>query len=273
MKKIGLIFIILLLLIGCEGSKAYPVEAEEDQIDISLADMKGVQIQLDEAAQEVVILSPVAGKILESLGARDRISGIQADIDYKKASGLKKYRKDEILTGLVQADLFVVLEEDLTSKEREAFYKRGQNLIILSIEDEGDLYRAIEILGRGLGKNLAAVEEVRHLESLWQKLIEESSYKGSIYLESQGQVLGRSSYMSKSLEKLGFDNVNEGRSLGVFSRQEIEKLSPDYILVLGQEDSETRAKFKDMKVLYWPEEGFYGPDFVEEFKKLLRALG
>ncbi|NLY72693.1 MAG: ABC transporter substrate-binding protein [Tissierellia bacterium] len=275
MKRIVIIFIIalqVLLVSSCSQSKVYPVEPEEDQVDISLSDMMGVQIRLDQAAQEVVLMSVCAAQIVEELGARDQVAGIQSNLDFKNSSGLRKYSKEEIISGLVEGDLFIARDLDLTINERRKFYERGQNLLLLSIKEEGDIYRAVEIIGRALGKNLAAKEEIKYLSSAWQELSDKSSYKGRIYIERDGESLGRGSYISKSLDKLGFENVNEGQGQGYFSAKELKALKPDFLLVLGKEEDIDKEKFKDFKVLYFQEDNFYGINFVEEYEKLIKAL-
>ena len=152
MKRIVIIFIIalqVLLVSSCSQSKVYPVEPEEDQVDISLSDMMGVQIRLDQAAQEVVLMSVCAAQIVEELGARDQVAGIQSNLDFKNSSGLRKYSKEEIISGLVEGDLFIARDLDLTINERRKFYERGQNLCYFLSRRRGifiELWRLLEEL-------------------------------------------------------------------------------------------------------------------------------
>lgn len=279
MRKIILLVVVLALIGGCSGQKTrvYPVEPDEDQVDISLSDMKGFQLRLDRAPQRLVLLGELGADIIEELGVSERVEGTLSNLSPRGYKGLKKYTYEEILGGLVDTDLYIAGPE-LSEAMREEFYKKNLPLIILDIEEQGDIYRAIEVLGRALGKNLAAREEVRYLEKSWEELSLKEDYKGTIYIEKDGKSLGQRSLLGQLLFKLGYDSMEKLAEEKALSSEELRSLNPDYVLIVGEKGSldldrfsETSAASKN-RIYFWQDERLRGSSFIDEMKDLLKIL-
>lgn len=279
MKKLGLLLIILFFLSSCSGenTRVFPVEAEEDQIDISLSDMKGKQLRLEEAAENLVLLSSQGADIIKSLGASDRVGGKLNRLSLKNYPNLKNYTMEEILSELVDGDLYIA-DANLDPIISEEFYRKGLPLIILDIREQGDIYRAIEILGLALGKNLAALEEIKYLERRWEELSLKHDYKGLIYIEKDGKALGARSLLGQLLSKLGYENlVKEAQGPSVDS-QELERLGVDYILLIGDKDQSSIERFSktpagdEKRIYFWKDDNLRGSSYIDEIEGLLKIL-
>lgn len=285
-----LILVCLLLLASCgKARKVYPMEPDEDQRDIAVSDMLGGQLRLEEAAQRLVVLSPSACEIIADLGAVERIVASGEFCEYpKELSAISKVSIQDLLNSSrldqLDSDLIIIDAWDLSMENIDRLYKAGRAVLLLDVKNVEDIYRSTEIIGKVLGKNLAAKELVRHMSSQWEALLKGSggSNKGTVYIENQDippAALGRDTLISYFLEKLGYENILKERKNKNLTLSQIEVLKPDYILKLANQSSATvdeainlRA-VEEKNIYYWKDfSRLAGPDFVSVLKDLLKGL-
>lgn len=284
------VLIFILILNGCAGtSKVYPMEPDEDQRDIALSDMLGGQLRLEEAAQRLLVLSPSACEIIFDLGAGERIIARSESCIYpKELSAISEISFQDLFNlesmEELESDLIIIDAQDLSLDEIDRLYKAGRAVLLLDVKNVEDIYRSSEIIGRVLGKNLAAKELVLHMSHQWEALLESAGddKKGSIYMENQEippRALGRDTLVSYFLEKLGFENSFKERENRSLTLKEIETLDPDYILKLGTQspsvfDQLTGLRAVEEKnIYYWTQyPGLAGSNFVDVLKDLMKLL-
>lgn len=285
-----LTLILLLSLSGCgKGSKVYPLEPDEDQRDIAVSDMLGGQLRLEVAAQRLVVLSPSACEIIADLGETQRIVARGELCTYpKEVSDILVISSQELFNPKImedlKSDLIIIDSSYLSIKEVNSLYKEGMAVLLLDVKNVEDIYRSTEIIGKVLGKNLAAKELVRYMSDQWEELLKRSKEgrKGSIYIENtQSPTIGfgRNSLISYFLENLGYENASKYKESRSFTLGEVELLDPDFILILGAPSPSHADELlglraaEEKKIYFWNESPrLAGSGFVDVLKDLLKLL-
>lgn len=277
-----LLFSLLLCLIACgKKAKVFPLEPDEDQRDITVSDMLGGQLRLEEAAQRILVFSPSACSILVDLGATDRISAKITTCQNEELKQIPEINAIDLLRSQSldawEGDLIMADASQLSLDTIDRIYKESRALLVLDIKSAEDMYRATEILGKALGKNLAAKELVISMSTQWENLKEQSSLKPKerIYIEEglSGLGLGKETYISRLFEDLGFENVNKSKENSQFTLEELRQADPDRIIILGDENQDRRRQLDGLRAssdkrLYFFNDSsqLYGPRFVEIFR-------
>ncbi|NLY37176.1 MAG: ABC transporter substrate-binding protein [Tissierellia bacterium] len=285
-----MILIVLLNMTGCgKTSKVYPLEPDEDQIDIAVSDMLGGQLRLEEAAQRLIVFSPAACEIIADLGEAERIQA-RGEL----CNNPKELEKVPLLTprdlskpetlDILDSDLIIMDASIVPLEDVDRLYKAGMAVLLLESKNIEDIYRSTEIIGKALGKNLAAKELIRYMSTQWESLLKASKGQKNvrIYIQDNqipASSLGRNTLIGSFLEELGYENISKIGQDRAYTPREVELLNPDFILVLGdpslsfgEEFSGVRA-VKEKNLIYWGDSPrLAGSQFVEVLKDLMTLL-
>lgn len=125
---------------------------------VTLTDMTGHEITIDEPVTRIVVLQPSDAEILCALGAQDTIVGRGTYVDYPEtilevpvvASG-SNTNIEEILA--LNPQVVVMTTMSQTEEQIAALEQAGVKVVVSSAQDIAGVYTAITLLGELVDKN------------------------------------------------------------------------------------------------------------------------
>ena len=236
-KKLVSLFLALLMAFGAAASMA-------EDTKITVTDMFGREITLDEPATRIVVMQPSDCEILCALGCEDTIVGRGQYVDYPASilevpvvqSGAST-NVEEILALAPQ----VVLLNSMSQSEEQVkqLEDNGVKVVVSTTSDIESVYTAISLIGKLMGKDAEAEAVIADMEATFDEIRAKASGEAKkVYFEISPPpylyTAGSSSYLNELCEICGVENIfadQEDAWLMVSEEQVIER-NPDYIVLI-----------------------------------------
>ena len=218
--------------------------AVEDQ-SITVTDMTGRTITLDEPATRVVALSAADCEFLFAVGAGDALVGRGEYCDYpaevfEVPSVQSGYETniEEIIALEPQVLLMSTMAQ--TEEQVQQLEDAGIRVVVSDAQDIDGVYQAVEMIGTLMGKEKEAAEVVDNMKSSLAELQEEAKNLpgGSIYFEVSPLqwglwTAGKGTFMDEVATMLGLENIfADVDGWGEVSEEEVIARNPDYIVTI-----------------------------------------
>jgi len=248
MKKLAKILFVLLLLAvlaGCGSTKQQEMpkaEAPASDAAITVTDMMGRTVTLDEPADKIVVLTAGDCEILYALGAGDRLVGRGEYCDYPQqvlevpmvASG-SETNLEQILT--LAPQVVVMGDMDQTKEQVDALENAGIKVIMSDAHNIAGTYDCIRNLGIILGKDAEAEALIADMEATFDE-IRQKAGDGSktVYFEVSPLQYGLwtaagNTFMDEIAQMLGVTNIfAEMEDWVPVSEEQVLVRNPDYIV-------------------------------------------
>ena len=236
-RKLVSLFLALLMAFGAAASMA-------EDTKITVTDMFGREITLDEPATRIVVMQPSDCEILCALGCEDMIVGRGQYVDYPASilevpvvqSGAST-NVEEILALAPQ----VVLLNSMSQSEEQVkqLEDNGVKVVVSTTSDIESVYTAISLIGKLMGKDAEAEAVIADMEATFDEIRAKASGEAKkVYFEISPPpylyTAGSSSYLNELCEICGVENIfadQEDAWLMVSEEQVIER-NPDHIVLI-----------------------------------------
>ena len=222
-------------------SSAQPEDAEP----VTVTDMTGREITLEEPAERIVALSAADCEVLFALGAGDLLVGRGEYCDYPaevldKPSVQSGY--DTNIEEIIALEPQVLLMSTMAQTEEQikALEDAGIKVVVSDAQDIEGVYQSLEIIGTLTGRTEEAETIIRNMKDTFAALQEEASGKegGTVYFEVSPLeyglwAAGNGTFMNEIAEMIGLTNVfADVEQWGEVSEEQVIERNPDYIVTI-----------------------------------------
>ena len=231
---------------AAEETAAETTEAKtEVSGPITITDMLGREITLEQPAARVVALTPSDCEILFAIGAGDTLVGRGEYCDYPAAvldipavqSGAET-NIEEILA--LEPQLLIMSAMSQTEEQAAQLEAAGVQVVISDAQDIAGVYTAIEMIGKLMGRDESAAEVIDNMKAIFAEIEEKSTGDGSktIYFEVSPleyglYTAGAHTFMDEVANMLGVKNCfADVEGWSAISEEQVLKRNPDYIMTI-----------------------------------------
>ena len=261
MKKLWQLMIMsilaTLLLVGCNGEEAAPVEnstddtqqeatVEETTFPLTMTDAVGNEITLEEAPKTIVSMIPSNTEILFALGLNDEIVGVN-DYDNYPAEALEKekiggqeFNVEKIVA--MNPDIVFAHESMIGVGEAGLQQIRDAGVKVFVVKNAADFnqtYTTIEEIGRATGKLAEAQQIVEDMKAKVEEVKEKVASvetKKTVFVETSDvpdiYTAGNGTFMQEMFDMINAENIAADQE-GWFKiePEEIVSRNPDVIII------------------------------------------
>ncbi|MBR5641782.1 MAG: ABC transporter substrate-binding protein [Firmicutes bacterium] len=247
---------LVLSLAGCTSSE--PAEPEQpESTAITVTDMTGREITLEEPATRVVALSAADCEFLFAVGAGDALVGRGEYCDYPAEvfdvpSVQSGY--DTNIEQIIALEPQVLLMSTMAQTEEQvaALEDAGIKVVVSDAQDIEGVYTALNMIGTLMGKEDEAAAVIDQMKGTFADLAATADAQGkTVYFEVSPLeyglwTAGKGTFMNEIAEMIGMKNIfDDVDGWAEISEEQVLERNPEYIVTIS---------------MYWGE----GPTPVEE---------
>lgn len=220
-------------------------EEQEAEGAVTVTDMTGREVTLDQPAERVVALSAADCEILYALGAGDLLVGRGEYCDYPEEvleipsveSGYET-NIEEIIA--LEPDVLLMSSMAQSPEQVEALEQAGIHVVVSDAQDIEGVYESLAIIGELTGKEKEAAEITDSMKESFDALAEKAKDKegGTIYFEVSPLeyglwAAGKGTFMNEIAEMIGLENIfADVDGWGEVSEEQVIERNPDYIVTI-----------------------------------------
>lgn len=213
---------------------------------VTVTDMMGREITLDEPATRVVALTASDCEILYAIGAGDALVGRGEYCDYPAEvleipsveSGMET-NIEQILALEPQVLLMSAMSQ--TEEQVKQLEDAGVHVVVSNAHDIEGTYTAIEMIGALMGKDKEAAEVVNNMKTTFADIQKNATGDGSktIYFEVSPLewglwTAGKGTFMDEVANMMGLTNCfADVEGWAEISEEQVLERNPDYILTIS----------------------------------------
>ncbi len=246
-RKLTALLIALMLLLsaaGCATTVVY-TSGEEPGETLTLTDMSGRTIAMEEPASRIVALTAADCEIICALGAGDLLVGRGEYCDYPEEvlsvpsvqSG-NETNLEEIIA--LDPDVLFMGTMAQTDEQVERLEAAGIQVVVSDAQDLEGVYTAIRMIGKALGKDTEAEELVASMQETFLRVQEKAAGKGgsTVYFEVSPLqwglwAAGSGTFMNEIADMLGMKNIfADVVQWAAVSEEQVIERNPDYIVTI-----------------------------------------
>jgi iron complex transport system substrate-binding protein len=240
-RRITALLLALLLAVGIAGCGGKTTEKESGSI--SVTDMTGREVTLEEPADKIVALTAADCEILYAIGAGDTLVGRGEYCDYPAEvadvpaveSGSETNIEQIIALG---PDLVLISTMAQTSEHIESLEAAGIKVVASESADIDGVFEAIGLIGAITGKDDAAAGVIASMRNTFDELSEKvpEGGGGTIYFEVSPLeyglwAAGSGTFMEELADILGLENIfADTEGWAQVSEEQVINRDPDYIV-------------------------------------------
>jgi len=220
-------------------------EEQASESPITVTDMTGREVTLEEPAERIVALSAADCEILYALGAGDLLVGRGEYCDYPAEvleipsvqSGMET-NVEEIIA--LEPQVLLMSSMAQTTEQVEALEKAGVHVVVSDAQDIEGVYESLGIIGALTGKEQEAEEIIQSMKDSFAQLQEAAKDQegGTVYFEVSPLeyglwAAGKGTFMNEIAEMIGLENVfADVDGWGEVSEEQVIERNPDYIVTI-----------------------------------------
>jgi len=239
---------MIFALAGCTSSEpaqpAEPSESEASGSAITITDMTGREITLDEPATRVVALSAADCEVLYAVGAGDTLVGRGEYCDYpaevlEVPSVQSGY--DTNIEQIIALEPQVLLMSTMAQTEEQIaqMEEAGIKVVVSDAQDIEGVYTAVEMIGKLMGKEKEAEQVIISMQTAFADLSNSTAGRGkTVYFEVSPLeyglwTAGSGTFMNEIAEMLGMKNIfDDVQGWAEISEEQVIERNPDYIVTI-----------------------------------------
>ena len=213
---------------------------------VTVTDMKGREIVLEQPAEKIVALTPSDCEILYAIGAGDKLVGRGEYCDYPAevmdvqsvASGA-----DTNIEQIIALDPDVLLMADMAQTEEQVqqLENAGIKVVVSDAKSIDDTYVAIEMIGKLMGKDEEAKTVIDNMKTTFQNVKDKATGDGTktVYFEVSPLeyglwAAGAHTFMDEIAAMLGLKNCfADVEGWSAISEEQVLERNPDYIVSIS----------------------------------------
>ena len=232
---LALVFIVGMLS-GCQKNGSGKV---------TVTDMTGREITLDEPATRVVALSAADCEVLFAVGAGDTLVGRGEYCDYPAEvlnvpsveSGYET-NIEQIIELKPQVLLMSTMAQ--TEEQVQALEDAGIKVVVSDAQDIEGVYQSISMIGQLMGKTAEADKVIENMKATFKEVAGNQSLNGkTVYFEVSPLewglwTAGKGTFMNEIAEMMGLKNCFDDISgWGEISEEQVLERNPDIIVTIS----------------------------------------
>ncbi len=232
----------LSLLLALALCLALPLVANGEDAALTVTDMMGREIVLEEPAQRVVALTAADCEIIYALGAGDLLVGRGAYCNYPQEvldipavdSGAET-NLEQILA--LEPDVLIMAAMAQTTEQVEALENAGVKVVVSNAQDIAGTYDAIALIGALCGKEEEAAALTAEMQSAFQAIASRAKDAGkTVYFEVSPLewglwTAGKNTFMDELASLCGLTNAfADVEGWAEISQEQVLERNPDYIV-------------------------------------------
>lgn len=233
-KKLFALLFVMLMLCGAALADG-----------ITVTDMHGREIALDQPATRIVALTPSDCEILCAIGCEDALVGRGKYCDYPESiSALPVVQSgaETNIEEILALDPQVVLMSDMSQTEEQAklLEQNGVKVVISDANDIAGVYTAIRMIGALMAKDDAAEALIGDMQATFDEIAAKSEKSGkTIYFEVSPLqwglwTAGSGTFMDEIAQMLGLKNAfADVEGWAAISEEQVLERNPDYIVTIS----------------------------------------
>lgn len=226
-----------------------PAEEEapvEGSTAITLTDMTGREITLDEPATRIVALTPSDCEILYALGAGELLVGRGTYCDYPAEVTevtVVESGSDTNIEQIVALEPQVLLMSTMSQTEEQVqqLEAAGVHVVVSDAQDIAGVYTAITMIGELVGKQAEAEALCASMQETFAALAEAATGDGTetVYFEVSPLeyglwAAGTGTFMDEIANLIGLKNCfADVEGWGAVSEEQVLERNPDYIVTIS----------------------------------------
>ncbi|MBR3393865.1 MAG: ABC transporter substrate-binding protein [Firmicutes bacterium] len=225
------------MLAGCQ--KALESKA------VTITDMTGREITLEEPATRVVALSAADCEVLFAVGAGDTLVGRGEYCDYPAEvlnvpsveSGYET-NIEQIIELKPQVLLMSTMAQ--TEEQVKALEDAGIKVVVSDAQDIEGVYQSITMIGQLMGKTAEAEKVIENMKATFKEIAGNASLSGkSVYFEVSPLewglwTAGKGTFMNEIAEMMGLKNCfDDVTGWGEISEEQVLERNPDIIVTIS----------------------------------------
>lgn len=252
-KKILALLLALAMILSLAACTSGSSESAEEpageaegsgEAAITITDMTGREITLDEPATRVVALSAADCEVLYAVGAGDTLVGRGEYCDYpaevlEVPSVQSGY--DTNIEQIIALEPQVLLMSTMAQTEEQIaqLEEAGIKVVVSDAQDIEGVYTAVEMIGKLMGKEKEAEQVITNMKLQFADLAGSTAGQGkTIYFEVSPLeyglwTAGSGTFMNEIAEMLGMKNIfDDVQGWAEVSEEQVIERDPDYIVTI-----------------------------------------
>ena len=245
-----LALVMTLSLAACTSGSTEPAEEPAGEAEgsgeaaITITDMTGREITLDEPATRVVALSAADCEVLYAVGAGDTLVGRGEYCDYpaevlEVPSVQSGY--DTNIEQIIALEPQVLLMSTMAQTEEQIaqLEEAGIKVVVSDAQDIEGVYTAVEMIGKLMGKEKEAEQVIISMQTAFADLSNSTAGRGkTVYFEVSPLeyglwTAGSGTFMNEIAEMLGMKNIfDDVQGWAEISEEQVIERNPDYIVTI-----------------------------------------
>ncbi len=245
MKNQKLMTALAAVVLACAVTACRGTSQTQQDAAITVTDMLGREITLEEPADRVVALTPSDCEILYAIGAGDTLVGRGQYCDYPaEVSEVPAVQSgsetniEEILA--LDPQILIMSTMSQTEEQAAQLEEAGIQVVISDAQDIDGVYTAIEMIGKLMGKDQEAAAVVNDMKTTFARIEADASGDGSetIYFEVSPLeyglwTAGSHTFMDEAAQMIGLTNCfADVEGWGEISEEQVLERDPDYIMTI-----------------------------------------
>ena len=243
-RKLTAIVLASLLAVTALCSVSF-AEEQEAEGAITVTDMTGREVTLEEPAERVVALSAADCEILYALGAGDLLVGRGEYCDYPEEvleipSVESGYETNIEQIIALEPQVLLMSSMAQTTEQVEALENAGIHVVVSDAQDIEGVYESLAIIGKLTGKEKEAEEITESMKESFAELEEQAKGQegGTVYFEVSPLeyglwAAGKGTFMNEIAEMIGLENIfADVDGWGEVSEEQVIERDPDYIVTI-----------------------------------------
>ena len=257
LKKLALVLSLAMMLSLFGACTAEPAattvpaseavtESSAADSSVTVVDMLGKTITLDEPATRIVALTPSDCEILYAIGAGDTLVGRGKYCDYPAQvldipaveSGANT-NLEEIIA--LEPDVLLMSTMSQTEEQIAALEAAGIRVVVSDAQDIAGVYTAVELIGALMGRESEAAAIIADMKAAFSEIQAAATGDGSetVYFEVSPLeyglwAAGSNTFMDEIAQMLGLTNAfADVEGWGEISEEQVLERNPDYIVTIS----------------------------------------
>ena len=211
---------------------------------ITITDMTGREITLDEPATRVVALSAADCEVLYAVGAGDTLVGRGEYCDYpaevlEVPSVQSGYDTNIEQIIALKPQMLLMSTMAQTEEQIAQLEEAGIKVVVSDAQDIEGVYTAVEMIGKLMGKEKEAEQVIVSMQTAFADLSNSTAGRGkTVYFEVSPLeyglwTAGSGTFMNEIAEMLGMKNIfDDVQGWAEISEEQVIERNPDYIVTI-----------------------------------------
>ena len=245
LKLFRLLSLILALVLSFGMLAGCAKTTNSGNKSVTITDMMGREITLEEPATRVVALSAADCEILFAVGAGDALVGRGEYCDYPAEvlavpsveSGYET-NIEQIIELKPQVLLMSTMAQ--TEEQVQALENAGIKVVVSDAQDIEGVYQSITMIGALMGKDTEAAQVVDNMKKTFAEVAGNEALSGkSVYFEVSPLewglwTAGKGTFMNEIAEMMGLKNCfDDVEGWGEISEEQVLERNPDVIVTIS----------------------------------------